>query len=251
MTIDIRYPNITGKTEAEQLLQMKSYMHQLVEQLNWALNTVESAQGGSASAPVVYQQNEPATAQDAESTFNSIKALIIKSADIVKAYETTIFSDFNGKYFAESDFGTYIEETNKKVVDNSKGVNEYYTNIQTITNADGTGRLDGVEKEIRTTNAYINRGHLYYDDNGNSVVGIEIGETSDDGVFRQYARFTSEKLSFHDINGNEVAYIGAGTADKDDTNCLYVRGKAVFLGETKFGGYKMDTSDGLAFTWIG
>ena len=240
MIIDIRLPNITASTEEGKLQQMQSYMYQLVEQLNWALNTVESAQSGNTSA-VVYQNREPTTAQEAEDTFNSIKALIIKSADIVKAYETTIFSDFNGKYFAESDFGTYIEETNKKVEENSKGVTETYTRTEAI-----DSRVDGVEDELKTTNAYIRRGLL---DNGE--YGIEIGETSEDGVFRQYARFTSDKLSFHDVNGNEVAYIGAGTADKDDTNCLYVRGKAVFMGEIQLGNYKTDSSDGLAFTWIG
>lgn len=240
MSIDIRFPNITAPTEAGKLQQMQSYMHQLVEQLNWALNTVESAQGGNTSA-VVYQNREPATAQEAEDTFNSIKALIIKSADIVKAYETTIFSDFNGKYFAESDFGTYIEETNRKVEENSKGVTDAYTRIETV-----DSRVEGVEDEILTTNAYIHRGLL-----NNGEYGIEIGETSEDGIYRQYARFTSEKLSFHDVNGNEVAYIGAGDADKDNTNCLYVTGKAVFLGEIQLGGYTTDTSDGLAFTWIG
>ena len=241
MSIDIRLPNITATTEAGKLQQMQSYMYQLVEQLNWALNAVESYQGGNASAPVVYQQKETASPQEAEETFNSIKALIIKSADIVKAYETTIFSDFNGKYFAESDFGTYIETTNKKVEDNSKGVKETYTRTESI-----DSRVKGVEDEMKITNAYIQRGLL-----NNGEYGIEIGETSEDGVFRQYARFTSEKLSFHDVNGNEVAYIGAGTDDKDDTNCLYVTGKAVFQGAVYFGSYKMDTSDGLAFTWIG
>lgn len=220
------------------MTQVKSYLHQLVEQLNWALNTAESYQSGNTTSPVVYKQSENATPQDAEDTFNSIKALIIKSADIVKAYETTIFSDFNGKYFAESDFGTYLEETNKKVEENSKGVTEHYTNLQTI-----TGRLDGVEDEIRTTNAYIKRGHLYYDSNGKSVVGIEVGESNEDGKFIKYARFVSDRLSFYDMNGDEVAYIGAG--------CLYVNGKTVFLGEIQLGGYKTDTTDGLAFTWIG
>ena len=251
MSIDIRFPNITGNTEAEQMVQVKSYLYQLVEQLNWALNTVNSAQEGNASAPVVYQQGEPSTAEDAEETFNSIKALIIKSADIVKAYETTIFSDFKGKYFADSDFGTYVEETSRSVVENSKMVTETYNSVQTITNKEGTGKLDELEKDVRETNAYIQRGHLYYDDKGDSVVGIEIGETSDDGVFRHYARFTSDKLSFHDVNGTEVAYIGAGEMDEDDTNCLYVTGRAVFQGAVHFRGYKMDTSDGLAFTWIG
>ena len=220
---------------------MQSYMYQLVEQLNWALSTVESAQGGNTSAPVVYKQSEPATPQDAQDTFNSIKALIIKSADIVKAYETTILTNFNGKYFADSDFGTYLEETSRAVEENSKGVTETFTRVEAI-----DSRVEGVEDENRITNAYIRRGLL-----NNGEYGIEIGETSEDGIFRQYARFTSEKLSFHDINGNEVAYIGAGTSDKDDTKCLYVTGKAVFLSEIQLGGYKTDTSDGLAFTWIG
>lgn len=241
MSIDIRLPNITATTESGKIQQMQSYMYQLVEHLNWALNTVESHQSGNTSAPVVYQKNEPATQQDAESTFNSIKALIIKSADIVKAYETTIFSDFNGKYFADSDFGTYIEDTNRKVEENSEGVTDTYKRVESI-----DSRVEGVEDEVKTTNAYIKRGKL-----PNGEYGVEIGETSEDGVFRHYARITSEKLSFYDINGSEVVYIGAGDSDKSNTNCLYVRGRAVFLGEIQLGGYKTDTSDGLAFTWVG
>lgn len=230
--IDIRYPNIQGKTEAEQLVQVKGYLFQLVEQLNWALSTVESAQSGNTSA-VVYKGREPSTAQEAEDTFNSIKGLIIKSADIVKAYETTIFSDFNGQYFADSDFGTYLEQTNKKVDDNSKGVTETYTRVQTI-----DSRVAGVEDEVKTTNAYIHRGLL-----PNGAYGIEVGETNTDGAFLKYARFTADRLSFFDTYGYEVAYIGAG--------CLYVEGKTVFRGELQLGKYKVDTSDGLAFTWIG
>ena len=232
MTIDLRYPNITGKTDAEQLTQVKGYLHQLVEQLNWALNVADSYQSGNTSAPVVVNKQN-ITPQEAEDTFNSIKALIIKSADSVKAYETTIFSDFNGKYFAESDFGTYLEETRRSVEENSKGVTESYTRIETI-----DSRVEGVEDEIRTTNAYIHRGLL-----NDGEYGIEVGETTESGAFLKYARFKSDRLSFYDANGDEVAYIGAG--------CLYVNGKTVFLGEIQLGGYKTDTSDGLAFTWIG
>ena len=241
MSIDIRFPNITASTEEGKLQQMQSYMIQLVQQLNWALNTVESAQSGNTSAPVVYKQSQPSTSQEAEETFNSIKALIIKSADIVKAYETTIFSDFDSKYFAESDFGTYLEETNRKVEENSKGVSESYKQIQAIDTD-----LDGVMDYVQTTEGYIRRGIL--DDAG--TIGIDVGETID-GSYHKYARFTAERLTFFDINGNPVAYIGAGDDDKSDSNCLYVRGKAVFLGEIQLGGYRTDTTDGLAFTWIG
>lgn len=234
--IDIRFPNITAKDEAGQIQQVRSYLHQLVEQLNWALNTVESAQSGTVTPSVIIDKG--VAPQDAESTFNSIKALIIKSADIVKAYEETIFTDFNGKYFADSDFGTYIEETSREIEENSKGVTEVYTNVQNLTSS-----VAGLENESREMNAYIKRGLLGYDDNGNAIYGMEVGETSANGSFVKYARFMADRLSFFDENSDEVAYIGAG--------CLYVVGKTVFLGEIQLGSYKTDTSDGLAFTWIG
>lgn len=243
MSINLRYPNIQGGTDAEQLFQVKGYLHQLVEDLNWALNTAQAYQNGNTSVPVVYSRSENSTPQEAEDTFNSIKALIIKSAEIVMAYEKTIMTHFEGKYFAESDFGTFIEETNRRIEENSKGVTETYTNVQKITNSDGTGSLDILEDNIRTTDAYIKRGLLGYDRNGNAVYGVEVGETNEDGSFLKYARFMADRLSFFDTNGDEVAYIGAG--------CLYVNGKTVFLGEIQLGGYKTDTSDGLAFTWIG
>lgn len=237
MNIDIRFPSITGATPGEQLAQMKTYIHQLVEQLNWALNTVEDAKRGEA-APVVVNSGVSASSKEAQDTFNSIKALIIKSADIVKAYETTIFADFDGKYFAESDFGSYLVETNSRIEQNSNGVMESFSNIQTI-----SGAVGQLEEEVRTTNAYIRRGLLGYGDDGSAIYGIEVGETSNEGAFRKYARFTADRLSFFDNNDTEIAYIGAG--------CLYVSGKAVFLGEIQLGGYMTDTSNGLAFTWIG
>lgn len=233
MSVDIRLPSITAKDPEGQIRQMQSYMYQLAEQLNWALNAVDTAQEGQ-KTPVVFTGSKAVSPKDAEETFNSIKSLIIKSADIVKAYEDTILSDFNGKYFAQSDFGTFVRDTKRSVEENSEGVTEAYENIQKITNEDGTGILD-------VTNAYIKRGLL--EDKEKPIYGVEVGETGEDGGFRKYARFTADRLSFFDSNGDEAAYFGAG--------CLYVNGKTVCLGEIQLGGYKSDTSDGLAFIWIG
>lgn len=251
MSIDIRLPNITAPTTEGQMAQMQSYMHQLVEQLNWALNTVSNAQSGDASNIVIEKQDKDISPEEAEDTFNSIKALIIKSADIVRAYEQTMRTTYNGEYVAVSDFGTYMEKTNKTVEENSKYTNEIYTNVQTITNESGDGRLDTLESEVKEANAYIKRGLLDYDENGKAIVGIEIGETAEDGAFIKCARFRGNRLSFYDVNSTEVAYIGAEDMGKDDTNCLYIRGRAIFQSEVLFNGYKADTTDGLAFTWVG
>ena len=110
MSIDIRFPNITATTEAGKLQQMQSYMHQLVEQLNWALNNIDITGGGSNANLVKTSSASPTTQNDDPiSNFNSIKGLIIKSADIINAYYDKIDSllKLSGYYMAQSDFGTF------------------------------------------------------------------------------------------------------------------------------------------------
>ena len=46
MNMSLRYPNITGRTEREQLAQVNSYLRQMVDQLNFALQ----GQGGTGKA---------------------------------------------------------------------------------------------------------------------------------------------------------------------------------------------------------
>jgi hypothetical protein len=228
MNIDLRFPNITSTTAEGQMAEMQSYMHQLVQQLNWALNTIDDARAGNNSS-VVINNGGGISAEEAEDTFNSIKSLIIKSADIVKAYETTLKENFDGEYVAVSDFGTYKQDTNLSIETNSKNINEAFTNIQVIGD------------DIRETNAYIKRGYLG-DVEGKPVYGIGVGETDANGSYKKYAWFTADKLSFFDGGGYEVAFISSNT--------LYIT-DAVFIGKVQFGGYKADTTCGLAFTWVG
>ena len=242
MNIDLRFPNINATTPEGQMSQMQSYMHQLVQQLNWALNSLDEAVAGNTSSVVMSKQNEDLKPEEAVNTFNSIKSLIIKSADIVKAYEDTIFTDFNGKYFAESDFGTFVSETNRKVKENSDGVTETLSKVETITNKDGDGKLDTFIKE---TEAYIKRGELgtYQSGElqGETAYGIGVGEKID-GKYKSYAWFTPNRLSFFDEGDKEAAYI----SDKK----LYIK-NAVFTDTVQLRTYKVDTSDGLAFIYIG
>ena len=37
MSMELRLPKITAETQAEQMSQMKSYLYQMVGELNWAL----------------------------------------------------------------------------------------------------------------------------------------------------------------------------------------------------------------------
>lgn len=198
----IRYPNIQGANPAEQLAQTKSYLHQLVQQLNVALEDTDRRMAAvSAPAnPSVQEKQEQAAA-----TFQSIKALIIKSADIVNAYYDEVCARLEGVYVAESAFGSYAEETAQQIRANSTSLQSLFTNIQAI--ATDVAALEHYQVE---TNAHINAGLLYYTDAGVPVYGLEIGQRNKlDGVevFHKYARFTADKLSFYDSNNNEVAFV--------------------------------------------
>ena len=111
--IDIRLPNITGTTEREQLIQVKSYLHQLAEQLQWALQNVDTSNNASVVMPTA-RSLAPSSGNvsgeiDAQATFASIKSLIIKSAEIVDAYYDEINAKLEGLYVAQSDFGAFVD----------------------------------------------------------------------------------------------------------------------------------------------
>lgn len=204
MSGNIRFPNINGGSTEQQLYQIKTYFYQLVEQLNFALNSIETA---SATASTTVTTSSPAQKEnEAISTFNSIKSLIIKSADIVNAYYEVITKRLEGIYVAESDFGIYKEETSNDILANSDSIQQFYTNIQQIITDVKTLQYSTIE-----VNANIKTGLLYYEkETGIPVYGLEIGQRTEiDGVevFNKYARFTSDRLSFYDQNDNEVAYI--------------------------------------------
>jgi hypothetical protein len=237
MAINITLPKITAANPNKQMRQMQSYIYQLAEQLNWALGTLESSSGGNVSPAIKMENGSEVSQKDAENTFNSIKALIIKSADIVKAYEETITSNFKGKYFADSDFGTYVKETSRSVVENSEKVIETFNRVEQI-----TGKVNDIDDEVTKTEAYIKRGHLgYHERLKKEVYGVAVGQT-EGGVYRNYAWFIPEGLCLFNENGTEVAYVSQ--------HKLYIQ-DAAFLGTVQFGGYRIDTTDGVAFTWIG
>lgn len=232
MSVDIRKPMINAQTDAGQLVQIKSYLYQLSEQLQWAFETLNTPSGNSAMTVIQGVAGQGENEKGAQDTFNDIKALIIKSADIVNAYSEEIEKKLVGVYVAESDFGLYKEETANSISVNSKGIENIYTKIEEIR-----------DSSIGSS-AHIRSGWLYDDEDGTPVYGVEVGQKNVvDGVevFNKYARFTSGRLSFYDKNDTEVAYISDYK--------LYIT-NAEITGTLTIGRFVLDTSDGIAFNWI-
>ena len=215
--MNIRLPNINGKTDAEQLAQIKSYLYQFAGELQWAMNTIESGYSNAADQNTVHSSSKSTTQGASEntspvSTFNQIKDLIIKSADIVNAYydEITTLIDKNNLYEAYSDFGTFVEKTNNTLYADGTGLTQNIEIIQQIFDENGNIKAE------RLVNGNIFSGVLKYAYDGEAIVGIRIGQTTQktndetgetEETFRAFSEFTANRLSFFDSNGTEVAWI--------------------------------------------
>lgn len=73
--MNIRYPNITAGSEREQIAQIRSWLHQLVDQLNYA--TDEGNTGADASG------------QNMEQAYHELRAMILREIqNLQAAFET-------------------------------------------------------------------------------------------------------------------------------------------------------------------
>ena len=260
--VELRLPSIKGATEREQLAEIRGYLYQLVGELQFALNSINTSPTQVvATIPRVTSSavSTASTGSSTQATFNSIKSLIIKSAEIVDAYYEEINKRLDGAYVAESDFGIYKQNTSQQIEETSTSATQGFENLQAVIN-NANGRLADIDEDLQDTKAvitesiqsvrdgvtgvnllledakaqfrdsidnltvlvtgvnqaivgveaYLKSGLLYTTDAGVPVYGLEIGqlvEVNGEAVFNKYARFTSEKLSFYDQNGIEVAYI--------------------------------------------
>ena len=140
--VNLQLPNIKGDNEQEQLKQMQRYMYQLVEQLQFALDTVSVSESSSpvkSQMPVRVIQSSPVAMMsldrglsDDQVTFQAIKPLIIKSADIVNAYYEEINKRLESLYVAQSDFGKFIEQNSQVIEATATDVTQRFNNIQVV-----------------------------------------------------------------------------------------------------------------------
>lgn len=207
--MNITYPNISGKTPQEQLVQIRSYLFGLVDQLNLDRDQPVSS-SGALTLPVSAAPAE--TARGPQSTFNQIKSLIIKSAEIVDAYYEKMATRLDGLYVAQSDFGTYRQELSAVLEQTAQGLTQSYENIQ---------QLSGLLEQVIEVNANIRTGLLFHAGepgevlpqelpDGTPIYGVEVGQTTQvDGekIFDKFARFTAYGMFFYDENENISAYI--------------------------------------------
>ena len=188
--LELRPPEQSGGTPAEQLRALQSYLCNLTAQLQYAFDTLEGREG---TEKIVYAAP---TAAQRQQEVSRLKSLILKSAQVTAVLEQRL----EGKYVAESQFGTFRQETGQAIAANSRAIEQQFTNVQQLDSA-----VEQLRSCVREVSATIRSGEL-----ADGVYGVEIGQQEgEDGVirFRRYARLTAQKLSFYDSSDVEVAYI--------------------------------------------
>lgn len=257
MTIDIRMPNITATSEAGQLLQIKSYLYQFSEQLNWALNTLESnggisvvnqSKGGSGSSGSSAFDSDTSSSSDEnkEASFTELKNLMIKSADVVNVYYEKINEKLKGQYIAQSDFGTYYKEASVDIEETCDGLVKKYSNVEGILNDLGE-KIAELE-----TDANIKTGLLKYEQIGEQdgipIYGMQVGQTTknEEGeeVFNRLAQYSTLGVELYDSKNTTKPSSYLHKDEMMTTN-------AIIKGKMELGGYRADTSNGVAWKWVG
>lgn len=234
-------PSPRGSVQ-EQLVRQYSYLFQMAQQLNVALGQLES--GGTA----VPSGGTAAPAAEREQQYQTLKSMIVKTADTVQRRMDQLSAKLTGEYVAASEFGTYVERLNAYLEANPEALTQYYSffadlqaSTETVSAAFEQYRLE--------TEGYIRTGIVCYD-GAVPQYGVAVGqnltcrEVDGEAVVEQNdfrATFTASKLSFWQ-DASEVAYVS--------NNRLYITNITVLEGVT-LGKWQITTASGLAFRWIG
>ena len=244
-------PTLIGSPE-QQLVQMHNYLFRMNEMLNQAIANNDVQIQTVVSQQALQSENANEISHDLVTQYNQAKALIIKTAEIVRSEMDVIKTELESKYLAISEeWGTYQEEISQEIEATATGI---------VQSFDYDAKLEAIGTEFESyvieSKGYIQSGIIGYDDKNLPIYGIAVGQDLAsstviiDGVEQQeidmtknLATYTSDRITFWQ-NGIETAYI---------TNNLMVINKVKMLEGLQFGDdWEISrTRGGFAIKWIG
>ena len=172
----IRYPSITAKDPLQRIAQVESYLRQLVDQLNMEAPSSEAASSGFAVT-----QGKP-TSTKTPATFEEVKSLIIKSADIANAFYESYSKKLSGTYVAQSEYGEFTEKVSADLIASANRLAVVLENVQTIESS--TNEFQAATKQqINEISAQADQLRISLqsiEDNGVEKVKTQMGYTFND-----------------------------------------------------------------------
>ena len=233
----------------QQVMQQYSYLFQMAQQLNLALEQMDKTERGTVRAGASSGGAAAGgTTLAADRQYQKLRSMIIKTADLVKRSTEELTARLNEEYVAVSDFGSYVASLSAYLEANPEAVTQYYSFF-----SDLKANVEAVDAAFQhykvDTEGYIRTGIVSYD-GAVPVYGVAVGqdlvcrEVDGEQVVEQNnfrAVFTAQKLSFWQ-DSTEIAYVS--------NNRLYITNITV-LDSITIGPWRMDSVMGLAFKWIG
>ena len=241
---DIRLPNISASADAStQMAQMRSYLYQMVEQLNWALSALDS--GGTASLPVqtasrsvqTVGKAEPATSDETDQRMANLRDLIIKSAESVQMELDEIKKDYKSiasvteSYYKSNspteltggtwtdtypgwEPGTYI--WTRSTVTYSDGSEPTTTTPVCVTGAKGDSGVDGVSPTVSITKSGDTTTITITDKEGTHTQTVKDGTNGTPGTPGADGKTPYLHMKYSDDGGTTF------TADSGETPGAYI-----------------------------
>lgn len=269
MSVNFSPPPTLRGDDKSSLTQMHAFLFRLTEQLNAALNetdrriietehvtgissTVEGSIGGAGGSGAAGGAGKPSLVEQ----YESLKSLIIKTADTVHSEMDVIESTLKSDYMAWSDWGSYDERVENVITQTASGVVENY---QFESSAKPLkDQVADFDSYMIGASGFIQRGIIGFDENGHPIFGIAIGESlkrttkTVDGVDytdvfdmqQSLATYTADRVTFWQ-NGVEAAWFS-----DSELVCVGIRAEKIIIGANQWE-VSQSASDGFMIKWIG
>lgn len=196
--------------------ELYSYLYRLSEALNVALTQVEQQISTESKAAAMEAAGGAGNSQSESA--ESLKALIVNTAEIVRTEMDVMQTELHGQYTAlSSQFGAYEKNLSATITATAEGILQQYGYDSRLDALDN--KAAGFERYQIHTEGFIRQGFIDYDASGAPVIGIAIGQnlrsttvTIEGQELEQLdsaqscAFYTADRVSFR-IGGNEVAYV--------------------------------------------
>ena len=130
MSFKFQLPPITSETSIDKL---RSYLMQMTDQLEYALNNLETSNFTENTKKELSQTSTTIAQQTTDSSAEVLKAFIVKTAEVIETQMDSMEQTFHGQYTAlSSQFGKYREETDNRITANANDITANFTNVQTL-----------------------------------------------------------------------------------------------------------------------
>lgn len=216
MILSIDPPPSAYGTQEQQMTQIRSYLYQVSEQLNAAMNSFTMEKIAQAEGKTVEEMMSSAVERDMAEQADNLKSLVVKTAHTVQSAIDEIETKLQSDYVAVSEFGQFKEHMEATIRETADGIIQEY-GYDSALEALREGMV-GFQSFQTSTNQYIKTGLLYFDDDGVPRYGVAVGEKLStvevDGqevLTRKdiMSTFTADRLTFWQ-NGVELAWMQAG-----------------------------------------